>query len=242
MQIIGVGFLRTGTTSLKLALEQLGYGPCYHMRVLNNEPWRAAEWAAAAADPGSADWDRIFAGHESTVGSPGTAFWREIVDAYPSAKVILTVRDPQDWYDSAARTISEALVPSLPVRLLTWRRSRRPDPLDDVQRLVREREGGGQFADRDQAVAAFERHVADVRAHVPAGRLLVFDVRSGWAPLCSFLGVPEPAGSFPRENDRATFRRRQRKAFTRVLARRAATVAAVGVAATLAVWAVRRQH
>jgi hypothetical protein len=242
VQIVSVGFLRTGTTSLTLALERLGYGPCYHMRVLNAEPWRAADWVAEAQDPELAGWDRIFAGFESTVGSPGTAFWREIIDAYPSAKVILTVRDPRDWYDSAARTISQALAPPIPFRLLTWRRPRRRDFLDEIQRLARDREGGGHFADADQAIAVFEQHIAAVRAYVPAGRLLVFDVREGWAPLCSFLGVPEPAEPFPRENTRATFRRRQRKAFTRVLARRAVAVAVVGAAVTLAVWALRRQR
>src|SRR5438128_8442485 len=111
MQIIGVGLLRTGTTSLALALEQLRYGPCYNMRALISEPKRAADWAAAAKDWASADWHRIFAGYESAVGSPCTAFWREIVDAFPSAKVILTVREPQKWYESASGTLSEALAP-----------------------------------------------------------------------------------------------------------------------------------
>jgi Sulfotransferase domain len=238
MRIVGVGFLRTGTTSLKLALERLGYGPCYHMRVLAAEPWRAADWAAVAHRPDAADWDRIFTGFDATVGSPGAAFWRQIVDAYPSAKVILTVRDPQDWYDSAAGTISRALAPPLPVRLLTWRR-RPGDHLDEVQRLTRDREGGGLFADRDQAVAFFAHHLAAVRAHVPAERLLIFDVRDGWPPLCSFLGVPEPAEPFPRENDRAAFRRRWRRALARAVARRAAAATLAGAAMAMLVWAGR---
>jgi hypothetical protein len=212
------------------------------MRVLSAEPWRAADWVAAANDPESADWDRIFAGYESTVGSPGAAFWREIVDSHPAAKVILTVRDPRGWYDSAARTISKALAPPIPVRLLTWRRPRGRDFLDEIQRLARDREGGGHFADRDQAIAVFERHTAAVRASVPADRLLVLDVREGWAPLCSFLGVPEPPEPFPRENDRATFRRRQRKAQTRLVARRVAAVTLVGAVVTLVVRAARRHR
>lgn len=239
VQIISVGFLRTGTTSLKLALEKLGLGPCYNLKELIIDPSRAAAWVAVARDPESADWERIFAGYNSAVGTPTTTFWRHIVDAYPDAKVILTVRDPQDWYDSATRTIGEALEPPTPIRLLTWRFQRGRDLLDEIQRQAREHEGG-QFTNRDEAVAAFERHVADVRAYVPADRLLLFNVRDGWGPLCSFLDVPEPAEPFPRENDRATFRRRQRKALVRVIVRRAVAATVVVVAVTFAVWAARR--
>jgi hypothetical protein len=239
VQIISVGFLRTGTTSLKLALEKLGLGPCYHLRELIADPSRAAEWVAVAQDLESADWERIFAGYNSAVGTPTTTFWRQIVDAYPAAKVILTVRDPRDWYDSATSTIGEALEPPIAVRLLTWQPQRDRDPLDEIQRLAREHEGG-QFTSRDEAVAAFEQHVADVRAHVPADRLLLFNVRDGWGPLCSFLDVPEPAGPFPRENDRATFRRRYQKALARMIIRRAVAAAVVGAAVAFTVWAARR--
>jgi hypothetical protein len=241
VQIISVGFLRTGTTSLKLALEELGFGPCYHLRELIVDPSRAAAWLEIAQDPESADWEQMFAGYNSAVGTPTTTFWRQIIDAYPAAKVIITVRDPQDWYDSATRTIGEALEPPTPVRLLTWRPQRGRDLLDEIQRLAREHEGG-QFTNRDEAVAAFEQHVADVRAYVPADRLLLFSVREGWGPLCSFLGVSEPAGPFPRENDRATFRRRQRKAFARVIMRRAAAATVVVAAVTFAVWAARQRR
>ena len=236
MQIISVGFLRTGTTSMKLALEQLGFGPCYHLKELVNDPSRAAEWLTVAADPASADWKRIYADYNSAVGTPTTTFWRHVVTAFPTAKVIITVRDPHDWYDSANRTIGKALAPPLPVRLLTWRPRREPDLLDEVQRIAREHEGG-QVTGRDEAVAAFERHIADVRAQVPADRLLLYTVGDGWAPLCAFLGVPEPGTPFPRENDRATFRRRQRKSFTRVIARRAIGGAVVVAAIAVAVWA-----
>src|SRR6266566_6784212 len=214
------------------------------MRALTSEPKRALDWAAAAKDPESADWHRIFAGYESAVGSPCTAFWREIVDAFPSAKVILTVREPQKWYESASGTLSEVLAPQpLAVRLLTWRGPRRRSAeddafeiLNDVQRWTWEREVGGRFADRDHTIAAFEQHAADVQAYVPADRLLTFDVRQGWDPLCAFLGIPEPAEPFPRENDRATFRRRQRGALTRALVPRVLTMAAIGAGLALAAW------
>src|SRR3954452_15171910 len=176
MQVISVGFLRTGTTSLKLALEQLGFGPCYNLRVVNADPSRAAQWVALAADPDSADWERMFAGFNSAVGTPTTTFWRPIVAAFPDAKVIVTVRDPGSWYESAARTIGEALEPPAMIRLLTWHRRRGPDYVDEIQRLAREHEGG-QFTSREEAVAAFEQHIADVRAKVPAGQLLLFSVK-----------------------------------------------------------------
>lgn len=239
MEVISVGFLRTGTTSMKLALEELGFGPCYHLKELVNEPSRSAEWLAVAKDPDSADWKRMYATYNSAVGTPTTTFWRHVIDAFPTAKVIVTVRDPNEWYDSATRTIGEALEPPLLIRMLTWRPERGPDLLDEVQRMAREHEGG-QFTDRAEAVAAFERHIADVRAHVPADRLLLYRVRDGWEPLCAFLGVPVPTTPFPRENSRATFRRRLRKSFTRVIVRRAAGAVAVAVVVALAVRAGRR--
>ncbi|GAB7048788.1 sulfotransferase family protein [Catenuloplanes indicus] len=235
LDVIGVGFLRTGTTSLMLALERLGYGPCYHMRVLNGEPWRAEDWAEAARNPEAAEWERIFAGYRSSVGSPGTAFWRHLVDAYPAAKVILTVREPETWYESAAGTIGRALT-SAPRFRLPWRRAA---ALDEVQHLVRDREGG-RFADRDRAVAAFRGHTDAVRTHVAAERLLVFEVRDGWEPLCAFLGVPVPDEPFPKANERAAFQARQARARARTTRRRVAAAAGAMAGAGLAIWAVGR--
>lgn len=212
MKVVGVGFLRTGTTSLTLALDRLGYGPCYHMRMLNAQPWRAADWIAAAQDGASADWDQIFAGYESTVGSPATTFWRELVDRWPDVKVILTVRPPGDWYDSAAHTIARALVPgSSAERSQADCRTSDAQLLEELQRLIWEREFGGRFADREHAIAAFELHISAVKAYIPADRLLVYHVSDGWQPLCAFLDVPVPDVPFPRENDREAFQRRQRR-------------------------------
>src|SRR5690348_10244023 len=104
MRVIGVGFGRTGTASLKVALERLGVAPCYHMYDVIEEPARARAWLAAA-EGGKPDWDEIFAGYAATVDWPGAAFWRELLATYPQAKVILTVRDPQRWYDSTRQTI-----------------------------------------------------------------------------------------------------------------------------------------
>jgi Sulfotransferase domain len=208
MNVIGVGVGRTGTLSLKAALDRLGFGPCFHMRNVLDHPERLPLWEAAAA--GSAvDWDEVFAGYESSVDWPGAAFWRELTAYYSDAKVILTVRDPERWYDSVRETIyqlfgggtesplaEEALqrIPGIATmhafnRKLVW----------DGPFLQ------GRFDDRDWAMRAFVRHNAAVCEEIPSERLLVFDVSAGWGPLCDFLGVDKPEEEFPRLNDPAAF-------------------------------------
>lgn len=241
MRVIGVGLQRTGTTSLALALDELGYGPCYNLRTLNSQPHRVADWIIAEKDPSVADWERIFEGFESAVGTPTSAFWREIADAFGSAKVILTVRPAESWYESVGATLSEALAPQpAAVRLLTWQNLGHGDSLakasDEFQQRTWEREIGGLFADRDRTIEAYDKHIADVRANIPGDRLLVYSVRDGWGPLCEFLGVPEPDAPFPRENDRATFRHRQRTARNKVLVPRVLALAAIATGVALAAW------
>jgi hypothetical protein len=215
VDIVGVGFGRTGTLSLKIALEWLGFGPCYHMSEIHLRPERIRDWLAVARD-GYRDWERVFAGYRSTVDWPAATFWRDLVDAYPSAPVILTVRDPEQWYASAEQTVYRQ---ALRLRLaLAGDRSRGGTLMEtslsgaqlaEFHELIQEtiwlRVFGGRFADRDHALAVYHRHVEDVRRGVAGGRLLVYDVRDGWGPLCSFLGVPAPHAPFPRTNERAAF-------------------------------------
>ncbi len=240
MRVICVGLNRTGTTSLTLALEELGFGPCYHIRTLNSEPHRVVDWLTAERDPAHADWERIFRGFDSAVGSPASAFWREIADEFHSAKVILTVRPADGWYESVAATLNEALAPEpAALRLLTWRRAKHASAYatasDAFQERILEREVGGDFSDRERTIRAFNKHIADVKAEIRADRLLVYTVRDGWEPLCAFLGVPQPARPFPRENDRATYRRRLRAARNDVLVPR--LLALTGGAAVLVILA-----
>jgi Sulfotransferase domain len=197
LEVIGAGFGRTGTLSLKLALERLGFGPCYHMIELIDDPGRLGLWEAALA--GNADWEQIFRGYRATVDWPGVAFWRQLVARYPAAKVILTVRDRDSWYESARDSIYR--VSSSP-----WPADARGDPRRDfVIRLVWEKQFGGRFEDAEHAMAVFDEHYDAVRREVPADRLLEFHVRDGWQPLCDFLGVPVPDEPFPRTNDRQEF-------------------------------------
>jgi hypothetical protein len=206
MQIIGAGFGRTGTLSLKTALEQLGFDPCAHMTSMMEDPERATLFTLAAAGD-SAALDKAMDGCRATVDWPGTFFWRELVEGHPEAKVLLTVRDPEAWYASAERTIWAAAS--------MLRSAEEASPAMEalgamIDATVWEGTFHGRFADRDYAMRVFTEHNDEVRRSVPADRLLEYSVDQGWEPLCSFLGVPVPAGDFPRLNDTATFQSRIR--------------------------------
>jgi hypothetical protein len=198
LEVIGAGFGRTGTLSLKLALERLGFGPCHHMIELIEDAEQLDLWSRVAEDGGAADWDMVYRDFRATVDWPGAAYWRPLVQHYPEAKVILTVRDPRKWYESAYASIYRArsFVGDAP---LGERRRQL------VGRLVWDGEFGGRFEDAEHAMAVFTEHNDAVRREVPADRLLEFEVRQGWGPLCDFLGVPVPDEPFPRSNDRQEF-------------------------------------
>jgi len=201
IEIIGAGLGRTGTMSLRSALVQLGY-PCYHMMDLMFDPARKGDvdfWLEVADDPDrpDRDWNRVFSGLRATVDFPACAAWRGLAAAYPDAKVILTrhPRGAEAWYDSNRATIysgtgfesrSEfgakfnAMMDSL-----VWGRL-----LDD------------SMDDRARAIERYNAHLEEVRAGIPADRLLDFSVDQGWEPLCDFLGVPVPETPFPQVNER----------------------------------------
>jgi hypothetical protein len=206
MRVIGAGMGRTGTLSLKAALERLGFGPCHHMMEVIEHPGRIPLWAAAArGEP--PDWERLLGGYQATTDWPACTFWRGLVEAYPDAKVLLSVRDPERWYESMLATV---------YGISTWARTAPPDTVpapmrqlaDMAQDLIWQGTFGGRFEDREHAIAVFRRHNDEVRDGVPAERLLVYEVGQGWGPLCDFLGVPVPAEPFPRLNDAASFHAR----------------------------------
>ncbi|MGO9471351.1 MAG: sulfotransferase family protein [Isosphaeraceae bacterium] len=220
IQIIGAGLGRTGTLSLKAALEELGFAKCYHMVDVFARKDDARTWdAAVRGEP--VDWDGLFAGYRATVDVPSCLFYRELMEKYPEAKVILTVRDPERWYDSARQTIyfAQDAFPKwaavLNPRMRVFRRM--------IDRLW-DRMFRGRFEDRPFAIDAFNRHNEQVRRDVPADRLLVYEISQGWGPLCAFLGVPVPeVKPFPHLNDAAEFRAR--------IERRARIVRTIGYAA-----------
>lgn len=195
LKVIGAGFGRTGTLSVKNALEELGLRPCYHMAELFQNPVAAEQWEAIVAGA-PADWNTVFAGYQATVDWPACTFYKELMQVYPAAKVLLNVRDPEKWYESVRSTI------------YIVSRKHLPDSshAQMLNTLVWEGTFDGKFEDKEYVIAVFLRHIEEVKQHVPAEKLLVYDVRDGWEPLCTFLGVEVPADTpFPRLNDRANF-------------------------------------
>lgn len=195
LKIIGSGLGRSGTMSMKLALEQLGFGPCHHMIEVFAHPETVPLWIAAAE--GRPDWDLIFKDYASMVDYPGCRYWRQLADHYPDAKVLHTVRDPDEWFDSTQATI---LAPSSMAM-------NAPPPMQQFFGFIRA-DFGEKVHDRAFMTDYFRRHSAEVAATVPTERLLVFQAGDGWEPLCAFLGVPVPDAPFPRVNTRQEFQAR----------------------------------
>lgn len=198
LQVIGAGFGRTGTLSLKLALEQLGFGPCHHMEEVFAKPNELPLWEAAGAGE-AVEWDRVFAGYRSCVDWPSARYWRELSARYPDAKVILTLRDADRWWESYAGTIRKVLRTyadgsdshAKAVGAMAYRT------------IVEQAMGGDDGA--ENAKRRFLANAEEVRRTISPGRLLEFEVAQGWEPLCAFLGVPVPDQPFPRSNDRQAF-------------------------------------
>ncbi len=207
MRVIGSGFGRTGTTSMKAALEQLGFGRCYHMQEVFKRPSHARTWGQWR--PGTRpNLDRLFTGFGAAVDFPASLVYDQLLDRFPDAKVVHTVRDPDRWYDSTAETIYRArdVFRSAPLRYLPPVR----DLYEMLDAVIWDGLFDGRFEDRNHAIDVYERWTRHVTSTVPADRLLVFDVADGWEPLCAFLDVPVPQRPFPRVNDKAVFQRRLR--------------------------------
>jgi hypothetical protein len=211
LQIIGAGFGRTGTLSLKMALEELGFGPCYHMTEVFSHPEHVAHWRAAANGE-QVDWHKLFEGYRATVDWPACTFYKELMQAFPDARVLLTVRDPQSWYESVRDTIyqTSARANRLPSTLLRLLFMRLFAPiigqmLQVNDAIIWQGTFHGRLEDRQYTISVFQKHIEEVKRTVAPEKLLVYDVRQGWEPLCSFLGVPVPHKPFPRLNDRTSF-------------------------------------
>ncbi len=214
MNVIGAGFGRTGTTSLTAALETLGFGSAYHMTEVFPHPEHVRFWDAARRGE-RVDWEGFFSGYGVAVDWPACAFYAELMEAFPGAAVILTVRDPGRWYESTLSTIygiRKVSAGPAPVRLAFALAGLFAPGVTGIVRLADEIVWGdtfdGRFEDRRHAIETFRRHNEEVRRRVPPERLLVYDVREGWSPLCAFLGVEVPNEPFPHLNDTREMRRR----------------------------------
>jgi hypothetical protein len=210
MKVIGAGLPRTATTTQMFALEQLGFGPCYHMRdLLLDLETGLPLWEAAAQ--GSPDWEAIFGEAPSTLDWPSAFFYRELIDYYPDAKVLLSVRPGEQWAASMEKTIWGMWHGDSVLHHLNQARCV-VDPLWSRYIALMSRlnfDEGGAFAGADdmpKLIAAMERWNEQVQRDVPAERLLVWTPSDGLAPLCEFLEVELPAEELPRLNDTKAFR------------------------------------
>ena len=200
LKVIGSGFGRTGTKSLKLALEQLGFAPCHHMIELPPSPAQIDFWSDIAAGK-PVDWHAVFADYQAAVDWPSCNYWRDLIVAFPDAKVIHTTRPFEAWWNSFSKTIGESMqtatVTDDPQRL-KMRTATRQIVATDVF--------GGNVGDKSVARTAFDRREAEVRADVAPDRLLIFEPTDGWEKLCPFLGVPIPSTPYPFTNTTEDFR------------------------------------
>jgi hypothetical protein len=215
LRIVGAGVGRTGTLSLKTALEQLGFGPCFHC--LEGPLGLIARAMSLALNRQPVDWDGIFAGYNAAVDEPFSMFYRDIAEKCPSARFILTVRDPNSWFEStkAARPHLRAVAPptSAPVESAAHRPTLSPVIPPEFAEILK-------FESRESVLAAFERFNRGVQNAIPSDRLLVFDVKQGWQPLCEFLGVPIPEAPFPHVNSIQEFPSRLGRMVEREYAKR----------------------
>ncbi|MBT4494136.1 MAG: sulfotransferase family protein [Gammaproteobacteria bacterium] len=199
LEIVGAGFGRTGTLSLKQALEQLGFSKCYHMLEVNEKEGHRTEWAKAHRGE-AIDWDTLYEGYKATVDWPSCNLWREQAIHFPDAKILLSQRDPESWYKSIMNTI----YPTSKVALES------DDPaLQYFGRwafeLIWDGVFNGRLDDKDHVISIFHSHNQAVIDEVPADRLLVFEAKQGWEPLCDFLEVPVPDTDYPRTNTTEQF-------------------------------------
>lgn len=200
LDVIGAGLGRTGTLSLKLALERVGFGPCYHMKeVFEHLDDHVPLWDQAARGE-YVDWDALFQGYRSAVDFPVASFYRELADCYPKAKVVLTVRDPERWFQSFSDTIMHRLTQPLPDNLAAWGAMTRKTILERVFK--------GNALDKAHAIERHRQHNDEVERTIAPERLLVYEVSQGWKPLCEFLGCRIPDEPFPRVNTTDEFQER----------------------------------
>ena len=200
MKVLGAGFGRTGTMSLKIALEKLGIGPCYHMREVISHPSHIKIWYDISRGE-HPNWDRLFSGFNSAVDFPVCLFYEELVNKFPDAKFILTLRDFDTWYKSTANTIYK-----VPTMLPGWfKRVVYPIRMFIEMQVILIWVGlfKNNFSDRESTELVYNEHIESVKKTISADKLFIYRINEGWGPLCEFLNVENPEIPFPKVNDTA---------------------------------------
>jgi len=210
MKVIGAGYGRTGTKSLQIALEKIGYESCYHMEKLLTNPGDVVHWKKAYKEE-KVNWDELFADYNSIVDFPGAMFYKELANYYPEAKIILTVRDPQSWYESVKNTIY-SFDPGVKFKLRLVSKMPFSSDARNLLKVIQLNDKSiwdkyfeGKFENKEYAINKFKNHIDDVKRAIPKERLLIFESKDGWEPLCKFLGKEVPNSPYPRSNQKENF-------------------------------------
>ncbi len=211
LKVLGTGMPRTGTSSLKTALEILGYGNCAHMEGLFGNARKTTQWVELF-ERGTTNFKDLFNGYQSSTDFPGCLLYEKLLAAYPDLKIIHGSRDPEAWYESMLTTVYAA-VPHTEADREANRKKGEGSPkfrtigaaLSLVDVYLFQQYFRGEFLHKEKTLARYTAFQDEVRTRVPAHQLLEFNVREGWAPLCAFLEVPVPETEFPFRNKRKDF-------------------------------------
>jgi hypothetical protein len=205
LKLINAGLGRTGTTSLKVALDRLGFGPCYHMFDIVTSEERLEQWEKIVCDGQRPGWEAVFGGYTSAVDGPSAIYYEQLMKAFPEAKIVLTIRDAERWYQSTYDTLYQFAVKYR--ENPTENGSRQSRVYHVMNTMVWNGLFGGRFSDKEYAIEVYRNHNDEVIRSVDPGNLLVYEVKQGWEPLCAFLGADVPPEDFPHVNDNESMRK-----------------------------------
>ena len=221
LKVIGIGFPRTGTNTLRVALNMLGFGPCYHFWEYAAHPdhanmvkfWANVESLVASNEPNRIQWEAFFTkyDYESGCDQPLSVYWRELMAAYPNGKFILTVRDPYKWYQSYAKTCVKSW--NLERWILSYICPHFITHTKCLNRFLKDNNIDVDNFKEKEAVKSFNAFIERVKDEIKdESRLLIYDVSDGWQPLCQFLDVEIPKDKeFPVTNNQANYAKLGRK-------------------------------
>lgn len=211
IKIIGAGLPRTGTNTLRESLELLGFCKTYHMKQLLVNPENLHYWTTLKST-GTTNWEELYNGYQATVDFPCYPWYKEHMKQYPDAKVILTTRPFEKWYQSFYSTIWHTQNPPEEQKPEMMKKVASDPRLQSVMKVMgfakqamNEDHFQGRFLDKEFMENLFNEHHEEVKNYVPANKLLVFNVSEGWEPLCEFLDVKVPTEPLPHTNKREDF-------------------------------------